>query len=280
MSPQSSSGVPASFRYAAIWISDVHLGTRACRADLLVDFIRHHEADTFYLVGDIVDGWQITRGVFWPQAHSDVIQKLLRKARKGTKVVYIAGNHDEALRPYIGLQFGGIATANEAVHETADGKRLWVVHGDALDTVISFSRFWTWFGDWAYDLAVGLTTMVNRMRQRFGLGHWSLAAAIKSRSKTAQAYVDAFERGLAAEAKRRGYDGVICGHIHTPALKTIDGVLYANDGDWVENCSALAEHRDGRLEIIRWTQKRGRKLKSRMPDEATAELILENGVRA
>ena len=280
MSTQPTPDVSVGGRYTAIWISDVHLGTRACRADLLIDFIRHHRADTVYLVGDIVDGWQIRRGVFWPQLHSDVVQKVLRAARKGTKVVYIAGNHDEALRPYIGLHFGGIETANEAVHQTADGKRLWVVHGDAFDAVISFPRFWTWFGDWAYDIAVGLTTLVNRLRQRLGSSHWSLAGAIKRRSKTAQAYVDAFERGLAAEARRRGYDGVICGHIHTPALKTIDGVLYANDGDWVENCSALAEHRDGRLEIIRWTQKRGRKLKSRMPDEAPAELILENGVRA
>lgn len=280
MSTQTTLGHPGGGRYAAIWISDVHLGTRACRADLLIDFIRHHRADALYLVGDIVDGWQIRRGVFWPQAHSDVIQKILRQARKGTKVTYVAGNHDEALRPYVGLHFGGIATAKEAVHETKDGRRLWVVHGDAFDAVISFSRFWTWFGDWAYDLAVGLTTLVNRLRQRFGLEHWSLAAAIKSRSKTAQAYVEAFERGLAAEAQRRGYDGVICGHIHTPALKTIDGVLYANDGDWVENCSALVEHRDGRLEIVRWTRARGRKARAAPQAGLPAKPMLESGVGA
>lgn len=278
MSSSNTIGASGRNRYAAIWLSDVHLGTRACRADLLVDFLRHNDADTLYLVGDIVDGWQLTRGsVFWPQAHSDVIQKILRKARKGRNVVYIAGNHDEGLRPYIGLHFGGIATANEAIHQTADGRRLWVVHGDAFDTVVQFSRFWRWFGNWAYDAAVAINLAVDAVRRRLGLRHWSLAAAVKIRSRVAQAYVEAFERALAAEARRRGVDGVVCGHIHTPALKTIEGVLYANDGDWVENCSALVEHRDGRLEIIHWAVAKGPK-KARVPsDPAPAETLVASG---
>lgn len=245
-------GHPNPRRYRTIWISDVHLGSRACRADLLLDFLRHHDADVIYLVGDIVDATQLARSWYWPQSHNDVVQKILRKVRKGSSVVYIPGNHDHGARAFAELSFGGVLVRNEAVHRTAAGQELWVVHGDAFDAAVKFNRLLAWLGSHAYDAATALNVLIDRLRERAGAAPWSLAAAIKSRSRRVADYIAAFERAVVAEARGRAVDGVVCGHIHTPAFKAMDGILYCNDGDWVENCSALVEHADGRLETVSW----------------------------
>jgi UDP-2,3-diacylglucosamine pyrophosphatase LpxH len=235
-----------------MWISDVHLGTRACRADLLLDFLRHHDADIIYLVGDIVDGWELAKSWYWPQSHNDVLQKLLRKARRGAKVIYIPGNHDAGARLFVDLHFAGVLVQSEAVHLTADGRRLWVVHGDAFDVTVKYSRLLARLGSWAYDAMVAVNVVIDRVRMALGRAHWSLAATVKRRWRSATAYVEAFEHAAVAETRRRNFDGIICGHIHTAATKLIDGVWYGNDGDWVENCSALVERDDGGIEMVRW----------------------------
>ena len=238
--------------YRSIWISDVHLGTRACRAEFLLDFYRHHESEYLYLVGDIVDGWQFTKGWYWDQSHNDVIQKTLRKARKGTRVVYVPGNHDEWLRAYVGHELGGIELEREAIHVTADKRRLMVVHGDMVDAAITYARWLVRLGDHASELVLTLNHVLNRLRRRVGMPYWSLSTFVKSNIATASDYILAFEEAIAAEARRRFFDGVVCGHIHQPRIRDIGGVLYCNDGDWVENCTALVEHVDGRLEIVPW----------------------------
>ena len=243
-------------RYRAIFISDVHLGTRGCKAQYLLDFLKHNEADYVYLVGDIIDCWRLSKGWFWPQSHNDVVQKLLRKARKGTQVIYVPGNHDEPLRDYDDHAFGDVQVMNEAVHVTADGRRLLIIHGDAFDGIMRYAPWLARLGDSAYTLALALNQWFNRARHVMGYPYWSLSAYLKSRVKDAVKFIGDFEHTVAAEAKRRGFDGVVCGHIHQAALKEIDGITYANDGDWVESCTALVEHRDGRLEIIAWAANR------------------------
>ena len=243
-------------RYRAIFISDVHLGTRGCKAQYLLDFLKHNEADYVYLVGDIIDCWRLSKGWLWPQSHNDVVQKLLRKARKGTQVIYVPGNHDEPLRDYDDHAFGDVQVMNEAVHVTADGKRLLIIHGDAFDGIMRYAPWLARLGDSAYTIALALNQWFNRARHVMGYPYWSLSAYLKSRVKDAVKFIGDFEHTVAAEAKRRGFDGVVCGHIHQAALKEIDGIIYANDGDWVESCTALVEHRDGRLEIIEWASSR------------------------
>jgi len=238
--------------YRALFISDVHLGTRGCQAQMLIDFLREHDADTIYLVGDIVDFWRIKRGVIWPQTHNDVLQKLLRKVRKGAKVIFIPGNHDEGLRDYCGTQFGGIHIARDAVHETADGRRYLVIHGDEFDVVVRYARWLAFLGDRGYQLALWFNWPLNFVRRRLGLGYWSLSAYLKNRVKTAVNFIGDFEKSLSDEAKRRDVGGVICGHIHHAASKSIDGVHYVNTGDWVESCTAIVEGDDGTFELVRW----------------------------
>lgn len=235
-----------------LWISDLHLGTPGCQAAALLDCLRHIHCDTLYLVGDIVDGWQLRRSWYWPQAHNDVVQKLLRRARKGCRVVYIPGNHDEFARHYIGHEFGGIQVVEEALHTTADGRVLWVTHGDLYDGVIQIAPGLARLGDTLYELALKLNRWLNALRARAGLPYWSLSRYLKLKVKRAVSYVGDFERALAREARRRGAHGVVCGHIHHAELRPVDGVLYANDGDWVESLTALVEHRDGRLQLIDW----------------------------
>ncbi len=247
---------PAARTYRAIFISDVHLGTRGCKAEFLLDFLKHNEADQIYLVGDIIDCWRLRKYWFWTQAHNDVVQKLLRKSRKGTEVTYVPGNHDEPLRDYDGLAFGGVLLRNEVVHVTAQGKRLLVVHGDAFDGVVQYARWLAHLGDTAYNLVIQLNHWFNHARVKLGFPYWSLSAYLKNRVKDAVKFIGDFEAAMAAEAKRRGLDGVVCGHIHKAEMREIDGVLYCNDGDWVESCTALVEHRDGRLEIIEWAAER------------------------
>lgn len=235
-----------------VFISDVHLGTPGCQAEALLDFLKHHPCETIYLVGDIVDGWQMRRRWFWPQAHNDVVQKLLRRARKGCKVVFVPGNHDEFARQFDGIHFGGIEVAEEAVHVTADGRRLWVIHGDHFDGVIQCAKWLAYVGDRAYGLTLEINRHFNRIRHRLGLPYWSLSQYLKHKVKRAVSHVNDFERAVAAEARARGFQGVVCGHIHRPEMRMIDGTLYANDGDWVESLSALVEHMDGRLELVHW----------------------------
>ena len=260
-----------SRRYRAVFISDIHLGSRGCQAELLLDFLREVECEQLYLVGDIIDGWKLKSGWYWPQSHNDVVQKLLRKSRKGTTVTYIPGNHDEFARGYFGAHFGGVQVVKEAVHTTADGRRYLVVHGDAYDGVVSKARWLAVLGDWAYRALLRANTGWNRLRRRLGMGYWSFAAYLKAKVKTATKFVDDFERALADEAQRRGFDGVICGHIHKAEMRDIDGVEYINDGDWVESCTALVEHADGRLELLDWGKIRDWSMLDRSGPDAVTE---------
>ncbi len=251
MQPDTDSG---GRRFRAIWISDVHLGTAGCRADHLLDFLKHNESDYLYLVGDIVDGWQLKKTWYWKQSHNDVVQKVLRKARKGTHVVYVPGNHDEAARHYTGLDFGGIAIRREAEHRTADGKRLLIIHGDEFDGVIQHVKWLAYVGDSLYTVILELNRSFNWIRSRLGLPYWSLSQYLKHKVKNAVNFISNFEEILAGEARRRGFDGVVCGHIHKAEVRDIGGITYGNSGDWVESLSALVEHADGRLEVVYWTQ--------------------------
>jgi len=252
--PMGSEATGVVLRYRTIWISDVHLGTRGCKADLLLEFLRHTEAQTLYLVGDIIDGWRLKRSWYWNQSHNDVVQKLLRKARKGTRVVYVPGNHDEALRDFTELQFGGVVVQMEAIHHMADGRRLLVTHGDHFDGIVTYAKWLAMMGDMAYTAALGLNTWFNHLRHKLGLPYWSLSAYLKHKVKNAVEFISDYERAIAEEARRRRVDGVVCGHIHHAEMREIDGILYCNDGDWVESCTALVEHGDGRLEILRWAE--------------------------
>ncbi len=243
-------------RYRAIWISDVHLGTRGCQAEQLLDFLRHTESEYLYLVGDIIDLWRMRRSWAWRQAHNDVIQKLLRKARKGTKVMFIPGNHDEMFREFLNADFGQIEIRPEHVHVTRRGERFLVIHGDEFDAVVTYAKWLAILGDWTYNTLLSLNTVYNDIRRRFGYPYWSLSAYLKQKAKRAVEFIGRFEEALATEAARRGVDGVICGHIHKAEMRRIGDILYCNDGDWVESCTALVEHLDGRLEILHWAQVR------------------------
>ena len=243
---------PGVRRHRALFISDLHLGTKACQAGAFLDFLRCHDSPQIYLIGDIIDFWRIKRGIYWPQSHNDVLQKILRKVRKGTELVLIPGNHDEAFREYCGLQFGGIAVERNIVHVGADGRRYLVIHGDEFDVVVRYAKWLAHVGDKAYELLLHTNTALNLVRRRLGFSYWSLSAYMKQRAKRAVEFVGRFELALVEEARRRGVDGVICGHIHTAELKDMQGMTYVNDGDWVESCTALVEHDDGRLEILHW----------------------------
>jgi UDP-2,3-diacylglucosamine pyrophosphatase LpxH len=242
-------------RVRTVWISDLHLGTPGCQATELLAFLRILECDTLYLVGDIIDGWQLRRQWYWPQAHNDVVQKLLRKARKGTRVIFVPGNHDEFARKYLGHNFGGVDVVEEHIHETADGRKLWVTHGDLFDGVIQCAKWLAYVGDWAYELTLRINRHFNSLRARLGLPYWSLSRYLKLKVKRAVSYVSDFENAVAREARSRGVHGVVCGHIHHAEIREIEGVTYCNDGDWVESLTALIEHPDGRLEIMDWTER-------------------------
>ncbi len=255
LDPQLNAGPEAgeaTLRVRTMWISDLHLGTPGCQAKALLDMLRQVECDTLYLVGDIIDGWQLRRQWYWPQSHNDVVQKVLRKARKGTRVVYVPGNHDEFARRYCGLSFGGVEVAEDALHTTADGQVLWVTHGDMFDGVVQCARWLALAGDWAYETTLRLNARLNSVRAWMGLPYWSLSRFLKVKVKRAVSYVSDFERAVAREARKRGAHGVVCGHIHNAELRTIEGILYANDGDWLESLTALVEHPNGRLEILEW----------------------------
>jgi UDP-2,3-diacylglucosamine pyrophosphatase LpxH len=235
-----------------VFISDLHLGTPGCQAEALLAFLKQHPSDYLYLVGDIIDGWQLRKSWYWPQSHNDVIQKLLKRARKGCKTIFVPGNHDEFARAFDGQQFGGIDVMEDAVHLTADGRSIWVTHGDHFDGVIQCAKWLAYMGDSLYEFTLKLNRHLNRVRTRMGLPYWSLSAYLKHKVKSALNYVMDFEAAVAQEAKRRGHHAVVCGHIHRAEIRVIDDVLYCNDGDWVESCTALVEYFDGQLELIHW----------------------------
>jgi UDP-2,3-diacylglucosamine pyrophosphatase LpxH len=241
-----------SQRFRAIFISDLHLGTRRAQCDQLLDFLRRTESQYLYVVGDLIDSWSLKQHWYWDQKQNDVIQKLLRKARKGTRVVYIPGNHDENFREFCGHRFGRLAVLNETIHVTADGKRYLVLHGDKFDSVIYFAKWLAKAGDWAYERLMDVNVLVAFVRRKLGMGHWSLSAAIKHKVKKAVEFISRFEEAVVRDAKERNCQGVICGHIHTPDNRMIGDVHYLNDGDWVESCTALVEHTDGKWEILHW----------------------------
>ncbi|MEQ8228108.1 MAG: UDP-2,3-diacylglucosamine diphosphatase [Rhodospirillales bacterium] len=246
-----------SYKYRSIWISDIHLGTRGCQAEMLLDFLKHTESKYLYLVGDIIDGWRMRRAWYWRQAHNDVIQKILRKARKGTRVVYVPGNHDENFRDFANHRFGRVAVLNEAFHTMADGRRFLIIHGDQFDGVVKYAKWLAFLGDNAYNAALMLNLWLNIVRRKLGFSYWSLSAYLKHKVKNAVEFVSSYEAAVVGEARKRGVDGVICGHIHTAEMRDMGGILYCNDGDWVESCTALVEHEDGRLEILKWAELRG-----------------------
>ena len=252
---EPQAGRPTRLRFRTVWISDIHLGTAGCNADLLVDFLKSIECDTLYLVGDIIDGWRLKRGWYWPPRHNDVIRCVLKMAKKGTRVVYVPGNHDEMFRDYAGLQFGGVELASEVVHRTADGRRILVVHGDVFDGVVLYARWLAFLGDHAYSLLLKANRVFNLARRRLGLPYWSLSAYLKKRVKNAVSYVSGFEEAVAHAAIEAGVDGVVCGHIHSAEIRQFGAVTYYNDGDWVESCTALVEHADGAMEILDWAER-------------------------
>ncbi len=242
-------------RFRTVWISDIHLGTAGCNAALLLDFLKSVECEKLYLVGDIVDGWKLRKGWYWPALHNDVVRAVLKMAKHGTHVVYVPGNHDEMLRDFVGLHFGDVELVDEDVHVTADGRRLLVLHGDQFDNVVLYARWLAFLGDGAYTLLLQSNGAVNWVRRRFGLPYWSLAAHMKKRVKNAVQFISRYEEVVAQAAADRHVDGVVCGHIHSAEIRAFGDVTYYNDGDWVESCTALVEHGDGFMEIVDWAER-------------------------
>lgn len=244
-------------KYKTIFISDVHLGSRDCKAELLNNFLKYNSCETLYLVGDIIDGWKIQQNKWkWKQSHTNIVRRILSHAKKGTKVIYIAGNHDEFLRPMLpyGFTFDKVELHNQFEHIGVDGKKYLVTHGDLFDGITRLAPWISFLGDKAYDFVLGVNTKYNWIRHKMGFGYWSLSRYLKHKVKRAVDFIFRFEKNLAEYCKRKGYDGVICGHIHSAEIKNIHGVIYMNDGDWVESCTALVEHHTGEWEIIRWTK--------------------------
>ncbi len=258
--------ISSQLKFRTIFISDIHLGTRGCKADFLLDFLKHTESEKLFLVGDIVDGWRLKKSWFWTQAHNDVVQKLLRKARKGTNVIYVPGNHDEFARDFLDHEFGEVKVRRDTIHTAIDGRRFLVAHGDECDGVMIYARWLAILGDKAYSTALALNTWYNAIRRTLGMPYWSLSKYLKHKVKNAVQFISNYEHAMARMARERGADGIICGHIHHAEMKDINGVTYMNDGDWVESCTALVEHFDGRWEILHWADIRGL-----VPDQTQAE---------
>ena len=254
-------------RYRTIWISDIHLGTKGCNAAMLIDFLDSTDSETMYLVGDIIDGWRMKKRFYWPAAHNDIVWRVMKRARRGTRVVYIPGNHDEMFRQFTGMNFGGVEIRRKAIHDTADGRKLLVIHGDEFDAIMLAHRWLAYVGDAAYEMLMRCNHLVNKVRSLLGKPYWSLSKTAKHKVKNAVAFISRFEEVVAHEAGRRSVDGVVCGHIHNAEAREIAGIAYYNDGDWVEGCTALVEHFDGRMEILHWA------------DEMKARSLREQGVR-
>jgi len=254
--PAGAARREATHWYRSIWISDIHLGTRGCKAEYLLDFLHNTASEYLYLVGDIIDGWQLSRSGHWAPSHNEVVRRLLRAAREGTRVTYIPGNHDEMFRDYTDMHFGGLVFEHKTAHEMADGRKFLVMHGDRFDGVTMHAKWLALLGDRAYDLAIVLNSGFNHVRRKLGFPYWSLSAYLKNQVKNAVNFVSDFEHAVSEEARRRGVDGVICGHIHKAEMRRIGDVLYCNDGDWVESCTALVEHENGKLDIVHWAAQR------------------------
>jgi UDP-2,3-diacylglucosamine pyrophosphatase LpxH len=246
-------------KFRTIWISDVHLGTKGCNAAMLIDFLDSTDSEVMYLVGDIIDGWRLKKRPYWPASHNDVVWRILKRAKRGTRVVYIPGNHDEMVRPFSGMNFGGVEIARAAVHVTADGRRLLVLHGDEFDAIMLAHRWLAFVGDWLYEALLHANRWVNAVRSRLGLPYWSLSKVAKHKVKNAVEFISSYEEVVARAAAERALDGVVCGHIHTAETRDLGGVTYYNDGDWVESCTALVEHFDGRMEVLHWPEEIARR---------------------
>ena len=240
-------------RVRSIFLSDIHLGTRACQAERLLAFLRVYDAEYVYLLGDIIDFWSLGRGIYWPSLHNTFVQKMLKRARHEVKVVLVPGNHDEALREYVGSDFGDIRVVREAIHTAADGRRYFLMHGDEFDQITRYHRWVALLGDIAYGLLLRLNGLLSWVRRKLHLsGYWSLAGYAKRKVKGALDFVYGFEESVAHHVRQMGLDGVVCGHIHSAAIKNIGGITYINCGDWVDSCTAIVEHDDGRMELVHW----------------------------
>ncbi len=248
--PRAPAREPLRFR--TVWVSDVHLGTRACKAEYLLDFLNHVECERLYLVGDMIDFWNLKSGWYWPASHNRVLQKFMEMAARGVEVIYVPGNHDELFRDYVGSTFAGVRVESHALHRGADGRRFLVIHGDEFDAIVKHSKWLAMLGSEVYDFLLYANRWVNFFRRKLGFRYWSLAAYLKHKVKNAVSYIGNFEHALAHEARRHKVDGVICGHIHKAAIETVNGVLYCNDGDWVESCTALIERPNGSLAVLQW----------------------------
>jgi UDP-2,3-diacylglucosamine pyrophosphatase LpxH len=270
--PMYSVREPAKTHYKTIFLSDIHLGTRGCRADLLLEFLKEHTCDELYLVGDIIDGWRFKKGFYWPQEHTNVMRRFLTLSKRGTCVTYVTGNHDEFLRKYSDMEIGNIRLVDEAAHRTADGRRLLVVHGDAYDVVTRYHRWVALLGDLGYGWLLTLNRHLNRWRARFGYGYWSLSSWVKYRVKRAVSFVSGFEEAVSHHCRQQGYDGVVCGHIHHAEITDYDGVRYMNCGDWVESCTALVEDEAGTFHLIRWADEFNAISRGAVPLAATQRL--------
>ncbi|CAO6132204.1 UDP-2,3-diacylglucosamine hydrolase [Candidatus Pelagibacterales bacterium] len=244
------------FNYRSIWISDFHLGTRGCQSELLLEFIKHTQSEKLYLVGDIIDGWALKNTWYWPQSHNDVVQKILRKARHGTEVFYLSGNHDEVTRGFAPVNFGGVSILNQIIHETVDKKKYLVVHGDQFDGIIQCAKWLAMLGSITYDFLIYFNRYINFFRKKLGYEYWSLSNYLKFTVKNAVKFVSEYEKLVCNYAKQFKVEGIICGHIHHANMQYMNEIHYINDGDWVESCTALVEHFDGKLELINWTEKR------------------------
>lgn len=243
-----------NFQYRTLFLSDIHLGTSGCQAEMLLSFLREVDAEHIYLVGDIFDGWRLQKGWYWPQAHNNVVQKLLKMAKNGSKVIYIPGNHDEIMRNYLGTHFGGIEVRDRDIFTSVDGRKFLVIHGDQFDMVVMNAKWLAHLGDWAYATILKVNTFVNHVRKLWGGQYWSLSRWAKNQVKSAVNFIGDYEKVLTSEAKKANVDGIICGHIHHPALEQIDDITYINTGDWVESCTAVIESYDGAIELIEWSK--------------------------
>lgn len=245
---------PGKTHYRSIFLSDIHLGTKGCQADRLLHFLKHHTCERLYLVGDIVDGWRMKSSIYWPQDHSNVVRRLLTLSKRGTQVIYVTGNHDEFLRRYSDLTVGNLQLVDAAVHVTAGGERLLVVHGDEYDVITRYHRWVAFLGDVGYTFLLELNRHLNALRSRLGYGYWSLSAWIKYRVKRAVNFISEFEEAVIHHCRKQGYDGVVCGHIHHAEIRDLDGTTYMNCGDWVESCTALVEDEQGRFRVLDWSR--------------------------
>ena len=240
--------------YRSIFISDVHLGSKGAKADYLSHFLKFNHCEKLFLVGDIIDGWRLEKRIFWPQEHTNVIRRILTKSKRGTDVVYVTGNHDDFLRRYSGVDLGNIELCDQADYETARGEKLLVVHGDKYDSVIQTQKWLAILGDWSYETLVVANRYFNKIRQKFGMGYWSLSSYLKQKVKSAVSFITAYEEAVVKDCQKDGYQGVICGHIHHPEIREIDGINYYNCGDWVESCTAIVETMDGEIKLLQWVE--------------------------